>query len=217
MRLERYVTAAKTGGIKPVIILNKLDLCEDPQPYIEKVKHIDPALTVHPISVLNGTGISSLRDAFVPGETVVFLGSSGVGKSSIMNLIFGHDRQETKAINMGTGKGKHTTTSSELFLHASGCLLIDTPGMRELTLWCDEEQVASVYEDILILMESCRFKDCNHNKDLGCAVNEALDAGTLSRTHYESYLKLMGDAHLLKNRKTQKEIYEARVKKRRNL
>lgn len=214
MRLERYVAAAKSGGMKPVVILNKLDLCDEPERMMASVKEIDAAIEVLAISVLKNIGIDALRAYFKKGETVVFLGSSGVGKSSIMNLIFGENRQMTKNINMGTGKGQHTTTSGELFLHESGCLLIDTPGMRELTLWCEESEIDEVYEDIVSIMENCRFNDCKHDKEPGCAIRIALETGALNRAHYESYLKLMGDAKVLKNRKTQKEIYEARVKKR---
>lgn len=214
MRLERYVGAAKAGGIKPVIILNKMDLCENPNPYIEKVRQIDQSLEALPLSVLTGEGMNALKAHLKSGETVVFLGSSGVGKSSIMNLIFNRPVQETKQINMGTGKGKHTTTSGELFLHESGVLLIDTPGIRELTLWCDEEAIDFVYQDIIDIMDSCRFSDCTHGKEPGCAIKAALEKGTLSAQHYKSYLKLSEDASFLKSRMSQKEIYDARVKKR---
>lgn len=214
MRLERYIGAAKAGGIKPVVLLNKLDLCEDPYPYMDQVKQIDPSLDILPLSVVTGDGLDALKKLLISGQTVVFLGSSGVGKSSIMNLIFNRSLQETKQINMGTGKGKHTTTSGELFLHESGVLLIDTPGIRELTLWCDEEAIDFVYQDIIDIMDTCRFNDCTHVKEPGCAIQKTLENGTLSPQHYKSYLKLSEDASLLKSRKSQKEIYEARVKKR---
>ena len=214
MRLERYITATKSGGVKPVIILNKLDLCEDPQDKIEQVKQIDSNLEILAISVLENLGIEDLKKCFKAGETVAFLGSSGVGKSSIMNLVFNQLSLETKTINMSTGKGKHTTTSGALFLHESGCMLIDTPGMRELTLWCDETQVTDVYEDILDIMEKCHFHNCKHDKEPKCAIKRALETGELSRTHYESYLKLIGDASHLKTRVTQADKYNARMKKR---
>lgn len=214
MRLERYITAAKSQKIKPIVLLNKLDLVECPQEKILAVREIDSEIEVFPLSVYSNLGFDQLKKYLSKGETVAFLGSSGVGKSSIMNLLFGENRQMTKMVNQSSGKGKHTTTCSELFLHSSGCMLIDTPGIRELNLWCDEVDIESAYDDITSLIDACKFNDCNHDKEPGCAIKEALHDGTLSSSHYESYLKLMGEARHLKTRVTQKEIYQSRLKKR---
>lgn len=213
MRLERYVTAAKSKSIKPIVVLNKLDLCSTPDYFIKQVYAIDENIEVVCISVYQKLGIEALETHLVKGETVAFLGSSGVGKSSLINLIFGSGTLKTGQVNAQTGKGRHTTTTAELILHESGCLLIDTPGIRELNLWCEEDQIQSVYEDIELLMEQCKFRNCKHDKEPGCAIVQALKDGTLSEAHYHSYLKLMNEASVLKNRISQKEMYLARKKK----
>lgn len=213
-RIERYLTVTSGSGAKPVIILNKADLCSNMDEYLFKVKKVAPNIPVHCISVISGIGTEILTGYMEAGKTLAFLGSSGVGKSTIINFMFGEEKQITKTTSVANGKGRHTTTCAELLVHESRCMLIDTPGLRELKLWCDEKAVEESFEDVLFLVRQCKFNDCRHDSEPGCAIREALQNGQLSLQRLDNFKKLFREVKDLEVRKKQKELYLARTLKR---
>jgi len=196
-RIERYITLAYNSGATPVILLSKVDLCNNIDSYVNKVETIAIGLNIHPISVMENTGMNIFDNYLTEGKTVVFLGSSGVGKSTIINHLFGEIKQKTNSISSANGKGRHTTTSAQLFCHSSGSMIIDTPGIRELQLWGDEDILENSFQDIYDLAEECRFKDCKHTNEPGCAIKAAIEDGMLSIERFESYQKQLGEFHRL--------------------
>lgn len=202
-RIERYLTVTAGSGAAPVLLLNKADLCDDPQSAIGQLARIVPDVPVHMLSMKTGQGLDALQTWLRPGATVVFLGSSGVGKSTIINGLFGEQRQTTGEVNAAHGKGRHTTTRAELLRHDSGVLLIDTPGLRELQLWCEEDAVEDVFADITALVSQCRFHDCSHRTEPGCAIRQALREGRLTPERLESFRRLDDEVRRLEARKKQ--------------
>jgi ribosome biogenesis GTPase / thiamine phosphate phosphatase len=211
--LERYLTAASAGNVTPVIVLNKLDLCTDTGPYFREAGRLAEGCPVHAVSAATGSGLDAMATYLKPGATVAFLGPSGAGKSTLINRLFGSALQRTNAVNDDTGKGRHTTTMAELLLHESGCMLIDTPGIRELQLWCDGKDVQDNFNDVVEIIRRCRFSDCRHGNEPGCAVQEALKGGSLDDERYQSYLKLYSEASRLKALKKQRDIWLGRMDK----
>jgi len=193
-RLERYLTAAWQSGGTPIIILTKADLCADYEEKLAQVEEIAPGVAVHAISCYTGFGLDLLNRYLIPGKTLVFMGSSGIGKSSLVNSLAGKELMKVNDIREDDSKGHHTTTYRQLFALESGGLIIDTPGMRELGLWSADEGVSEVFSDIEELISSCRFHDCHHKTEPGCAVKMALADGTLSLSRYQSYQKLEKEA-----------------------
>jgi ribosome biogenesis GTPase len=189
-RLERYLTMVWDAGAVPVVVLNKADLCEDPEASRESVRARLPAIDVLIVSALEDTGLDALAPYLRPAQTVALLGSSGVGKSTLVNRLLGADRLPVAAISDVDGKGRHTTTARQLVELPGGALLIDTPGMRELQLWDTGNALAGAFGDIDALAEGCRFRDCRHAREPGCAVMAAVQAGTLAAPRLESYQKL---------------------------
>lgn len=190
-RIERYLTAAWESGANPVIILNKVDLCSDREVVRREVEFVAAGAPVVALSAVTGDGVDCLAPWLTPGRTVALLGSSGVGKSTLINRILGVDRQLTGALSDAVPKGRHTTTRRELLVSPSGALVIDTPGMRELQLWSpDSNAVDTTFSDIAQLAACCRFTDCAHDSEPGCAVRAALEDGTLERSRWQSYQKL---------------------------
>ena len=189
-RLERYLAAAHESGAEPQIVLTKADLVDDPAQVAAEIGGIVGGAPVHLISSRAGTGLESLRAAIRPGMTAVLLGSSGVGKSTLVNALVGSERMATRDIREDDDKGRHTTTHRELVLLPGGGLLLDTPGMRELALWDAETGVAQTFEDIEELETQCRFSDCRHGSEPGCAIRAALESGALDPARLESYRKL---------------------------
>lgn len=193
-RLERYLAVARQSGGAPMIVLNKADLAEDREKLrsmvCEKVGDI-PVVTV---SAKTGAGLPELREALRPGQTVVFLGSSGVGKSSLINGLAGETLMDVHTIREDDDKGRHTTTHRQLFRLDSGLLVIDTPGMRELGLWDAVDGVRETFEDVESLVGTCRFSDCTHDQEPGCAVRAALENGTLTEKRWKQYLQLQKEA-----------------------
>lgn len=189
-RIERYLTAVWDSGATPVIVLNKVDLVEDVWPLLERIEPVALGVPVVQVSALTGEGIETLRTHIGPSITVGLVGSSGVGKSSLINRLVGRDVQYVSDIREDDARGRHTTTRRELIPLAAGGALIDTPGMRELGLIEDEGGVDTAFADIADLAQACRFNDCGHESEPGCAVQAALIAGTLSAERLQSYRKL---------------------------
>jgi len=195
-RLERYLTIIKAGKINPVIILNKIDLIPkaELEDKIAQLKDRFQNVAVITTSTIDKFGTEKLREAIESGKTYCFVGSSGVGKSSLINNLLGEELLKTKEISTFTKKGKHATTHRELFVLKSGGMVIDNPGMREVGVADAGEAMADVFSDISILARECKFTDCTHNQETGCAVLAALSRGQLSEAQYENYIKLGKEA-----------------------
>jgi len=190
-RIERYLALANETGVEPVIVLTKLDICDEPELYIEQIKAMDPFLQSVTVNSLDQASVRKLDEWCVEGRTVALLGSSGVGKSTLINTLLGESAQETNAIREDDAKGRHTTTSRTIHFLSSGGLLLDTPGMRELQLAGCEQGVEETFSEITELAEQCRFGDCQHEHEPGCAVRAAVDSGRLDERRLSNYLKLI--------------------------
>jgi ribosome biogenesis GTPase / thiamine phosphate phosphatase len=197
-RIERYLVTAWESGAQPVIVLTKADLCDEVEELVFEVESIAFGVPVHAVSAVTGRGLDELRGHLGPGRTAVLLGSSGVGKSTLVNALAGVELLATAAIREDDGRGRHTTTHRELILLPDGGgLVLDTPGMRELGLWDASEGVGGTFGDVEELFADCRFSDCAHEAEPGCAVRAALAEGTLDAARWESYVKLQRElAHL---------------------
>ena len=192
-RIARYVSITLEGGGIPVVLLTKADLCPDPTPYLSEVAALSPSVRVHALSTYTGDGLDALTEYLRPGVTAALLGSSGVGKSTLLNHLAGHEIMKTGEIRAEDSKGRHTTTHRQLF-DLNGVTVIDTPGMRELGLIDAEEGVSGTFSDIEALTAQCRFRDCAHKSEPGCAVRQALQDGTLSQKRWELYLSMMNES-----------------------
>lgn len=215
-RVERYLAAASAGGAEAVIILNKADLAPDPAAKTAEIAALGFGARVLALDSLNRKGYEALAAHIGPARTIVFAGSSGAGKSTIINNLLGRAAQRTSAVREADAKGRHTTTGRRMFfLPGSGALLIDTPGMRGLELWAGERTVDETFEDILALAGRCRFDNCSHSNEPACAVREALEAGKLDRAHYGNYLKIREEAAQLKARMDKLERLKRRAENKR--
>lgn len=195
-RIERYLTLAWESGADPVVVLTKADLCEDVETAVAEVERVTAGVPVHVTSAVTGEGYDRLRALLGDHRTGAAVGSSGVGKSTLINTLCGDERLETREIR-DDGKGRHTTTHRELIVLPAGGCIIDTPGMRELQLWDAAEGIERAFEDVEVLLGSCRFNDCLHDTEPGCAIREAITAGTLPAERFESYQKLERELHFL--------------------
>jgi ribosome small subunit-dependent GTPase A len=193
-RVERYLAVAWSSGATPVVVLTKADLCDDVGPTVEQVAGDALGVAVLPVSSLTTSGVESVRALLGPGRTAAMVGPSGVGKSSLANALAGHPVAATREIR-DDGRGRHTTTARELHVLPGGGLLIDTPGMRELGLYDDAEGVDTAYADVALLAAECRFRDCGHRSEPGCAVAAAIDEGRLDPARYTAWRKLQAEAH----------------------
>ena len=221
-RISRYLSAAWQSGGMPVVILTKSDLLDDFTDAYEAVSDLAKFVPVHVISTLTGFGLEHLNEYLKPTKTVVFLGSSGVGKSSLLNRLANRSIMATGSVRESDQRGRHTTTHRQMVVLPSGALVIDTPGMRELGLWNAAESVADRFSEIEELATLCRFGDCRHEKEPGCAVRAALEEGILSEDEWTEYRMLISEAefveskavYLRKKEKRFKEIARRKKKER---
>ncbi len=185
-RLERYLTLAWESGATPVVVLTKADLCDDPQALLLDAEQVAVGVPVHLVSNLTGEGHDELGPYLQPAKTIALLGSSGVGKSSLANGLLGQEAQATKAL-AEDGTGRHTTTARQLLRLPGGALLVDTPGLREVQLWEADDGIQEAFADVDELAAGCRFNDCAHTREPGCAVKEAIEDGRLPLERLQSY------------------------------
>jgi len=210
-RMERYLTLAWQSGAVPVVILTKADLAEDYTEYIRAAQKAAVGVGVHAISAVTGFGMDMLKDYLKPRKTIVFLGSSGVGKSSLVNALAEQEIMATGDIREDDSRGRHTTTHRQLIRLPNGVMIIDTPGMRELGMWDVSTGLGEAFSDVESYFGQCRFSDCRHQTEPGCAVRAAIKSGELPRERWESYLKLKREA-----RYSDKKAEYLRLKQQRN-
>lgn len=207
-RIERYLTLAWESNATPVVLLTKADLCDNPAPFVAEVESVAFGVPVHVVSALQTEGLEQLAPYAYDGQTIALLGSSGVGKSTLVNALMGSYVQKTQDIREDDAKGRHTTTSRTLFFLPQGGMLIDTPGMRELQLWDSDGGLQHTFKDIEDLTQQCRFFDCTHEGEPGCAIQAALDSGDLDRGRYQSYQKLLREQAFLERKQDQRAYRE---------
>jgi ribosome biogenesis GTPase / thiamine phosphate phosphatase len=223
-RLERYLAMAWESGAQPVVLLTKTDLVEDVEPWLTVVEGTTlGAAPVVALSAVTGDHLDDIRVFFEGNKTAVLLGSSGVGKSTLVNALLGDEVLETRDVRAGDQRGRHTTVHRELILLPGGGVVIDTPGIRELQLW--DADLEQTFGDVEAVAAECRFSDCSHTSEPGCAVREALAEGTLSRERWTSYVKLQReldalevrrDARLRKERVREYKIRERAMRKKKH-
>lgn len=199
-RVERYLAQGWESGARPVVVLNKADACVDALQKAAEIERVALGATVCIVSAKTGQGIEELQPFLRRGETLVLLGSSGVGKSTIANRLAGQVLQETQPVREADSRGRHTTSSRTLIPLPGGALLMDTPGLRELQLWDAAEGVRETFEDIDMLAAQCRFTDCGHEGEPGCAVQAAVRAGTLDDARLENRRKLLREQEFLRRK-----------------
>ncbi len=199
-RMERYLAMAHHSGAQPVVVLTKADAAVDGEEKLARAKAAAGEVPVYVISAHTGQGLKELEKYFIPGKTSVFLGSSGVGKSSLVNALAGETVMPVSDIREDDSKGRHTTTHRQMIFLKGGAMIIDTPGLRELGMWEAEEGLTHAFSDVEQYLGYCRFSDCTHQKEPGCTIREALESGALSRERLERYLRLSGETQFVKRK-----------------
>ena len=200
-RIQRYLVAVSDSGARPVVVLNKSDLAENVKTAATKLREIATDVPIHVTSCEDGRGIDALVRYLTVGHTIALLGSSGVGKSTLINRLLGYDRQRTQAVRPRDQRGRHTTVHRELLLHPRNGVIIDTPGMRELRLWDSSGGIETTFDDIQALVGSCRFRDCQHRTEPGCAVQQAVTNGKISSERLAHYHQLQDERTALGKRR----------------
>ncbi|MFA5332865.1 MAG: ribosome small subunit-dependent GTPase A [Methanoregula sp.] len=211
-RIERYLAIAYASGARPVIVINKSDLADDPALLAAEIILVSPGIPVIPVSAMSGDGIGRLGEFLTPGTTIALIGSSGVGKSTLINRLLDRPVQETSHIRDYDGKGRHTTTVRQLFVLKGGALMIDNPGFREVGIGTAATGITDTFPEIAELAEGCRFSDCRHEQEPGCAVQDAVRNGTLSVSRLENFHRLVRE---LVFEQEKAEIGLVRLKKKR--
>lgn len=215
-KLERYLSIAWSSGGIPVVLLTKSDLCDDIEEKVKMVELIAPGVQVIAISVVTGDGLEKLEPYLQPGNTIALLGSSGIGKSSLVNAMVGAEVMKVSDIREEDSRGRHTTTHRELIFLRNGAMFIDTPGMRELGMWDNESGVSETFADIEELLGLCKYSDCSHNKEQGCAIREGLDQGSIDQKRWASYQKLIKEAEHTAKKAQMIRIKEKHAQKKSN-
>jgi ribosome biogenesis GTPase len=203
-RIERYLTMVWNSGANPVIILTKSDLCNNPDEMLVQIESVAFGTRIHVISNILNQGIDILRQYFSTGNTVALIGSSGVGKSTLINKLIGEDLLVTGELRSNIDKGKHTTTNRQMYVLPEGGLIIDSPGMRELQLWDVDNGLSQYFDDIENIAQNCCYSDCKHDSEPRCAVKEAISKGLLDKVRLESYVKMKSELDYLSKRQNQK-------------
>ena len=204
-RVERYLALVLESGARPVLLLTKADLCAEWAQAVAEIERVAPFVPVHVVSALQGTGLDALAAYLGPGQTAVLLGSSGVGKSTLVNRMLGEERQEVRETRSHDDRGQHTTTSRQLLFLPGGGMLIDTPGLRELQLWIADEGLGHTFRDVEEAAMLCRFTDCGHGAGTpGCNIQAAIESGALSSGRVESWIKVGRELAFLARRKDKK-------------
>ena len=193
-RIERYLSLAWESGGVPVIVLTKSDLVSNVQEYIEQVENIAFGVEIYAVSCVTKQGLDNLEKYFSKGNTIVFLGSSGVGKSTLVNTLYGKEVMKTSEIREEDSRGRHTTTSRNLIMLPNGAMLIDTPGMRELGMWDAESGISKTFQDIEKYLGMCKYSNCSHTNEPGCKILEAIEKGEIQKERFDEYLKLQKES-----------------------
>lgn len=213
-RIERYLTLAYESGARPVILLNKMDLADDLDSNIAEVEQVAFGVPVHAMSAIDRAGVDVVRRYLAPGVTGAFVGSSGVGKSTLINALAVESLMATSAVREDDSRGRHTTTYRQLFLLPQGGLLIDTPGMRELQMAGSGEGLSNAFADVEALASQCRFRDCSHNSEPGCAIRASIEDGSLDASRYAAYTKLQKEIAYNERRYSENRVAEERKRGR---